>query len=144
VGAGLVDWLAAKLGRDNVTGYPFSLQSKASLASKFISVIETGRFKYLSDDDEMLSDHWWFFQQVEACTFFLPPGGQFEKHLRWYVPDAAKVSTPTGLQPIHDDRLISAALVAVYDDLHRAGRLNIGLAKSAIVPPIDPLVDISW
>jgi hypothetical protein len=53
--------------------------------------------------------------------------------------DAATVSTPTGLQPIHDDRLLSAALVAVYDDLAREGALPLGRAASALIPPPDPL-----
>ena len=30
----------------------------------------------------------------------------------------------------------SAALVSIFDDLHRAGRLSLCLAKSAIVSPI--------
>lgn len=85
-----------------------------------------GRFQYWSSDNEMLRDHLWFFQQVKAWTFYLPPGGQFGKNLRRYVPDAAKVSTPTGLQPIRDPRLISAALVAVYDDLFCTGKLILG------------------
>ena len=92
----------------------------------------------------MLSDGWWFFQQVEACTFYLPPGGQFEKHLRWYVPDTAKVSTPTNLQPVHDDRLISAAPVVAYDDLLRSRKISLGKARSLRIPPPDPLDDITF
>lgn len=130
--------------RAKVTGYHLSLQSKASLGCRFISAVETDRFKYWYSEDKMISEQWWFFQQVKACTFYLPPGGQSEKHLRWYGSDTAKVSAPTGLQPIHDDRLISAALVAVYDDLYRTGKLTLGQAKSAIISPDDPLSDLSF
>jgi hypothetical protein len=60
------------------------------------------------------------------------------------VPDSAKASTSTGLHPIHDDRLISAALVAFYDDLIRTGKLSIGQARSLIIPPTEPLSDIAF
>ena len=139
----MVDWLAAKLCRDRVEGYKFTPPKKAARGSKFLSTIETGRFKYWVNE-KPLSDSWWFFRQAEHCIYYLPPGGLFEKHLKWHVPDSEKISTPKGRLKIHDDRLISATLVSIFDDLHRAGRLNIGLAKSAIVPPIDPLEDISW
>ena len=44
-----------------------------------------------------------------------------------------------GAAPIHDDRLLSAALIAVYDDLARDGALPLGRAASALIPPPDPL-----
>ena len=40
---------------------------------------------------------------------------------------------------IHDDRLVSAALVAVYDELLAAGKVRFGRASSAIIAPVDPL-----
>ena len=59
--------------------------------------------------------------------------------LRWGVPPEARIETPAGLLPLHDDRLVSAALVAVYDDLIRKDRLRMGNARSAVIPPRDPL-----
>jgi hypothetical protein len=86
-----------------------------------------------------LTDGWWFFQQARACSYTLPDGGRFETSLRWQVPPGAKIDTPLGVQPLHDDRLVSAALVAHYDELFAAGALRTGRANSAIVAPVDPL-----
>ena len=141
VGSGLVDWLAAKMGKSHVTGYNFaSRHGKAVLGSKFLSLIETGRFRYWTGDLQIpLSDSWWFFTQAKFCQHSIPPEGQFERDLRWSVPDTAKVDTPLGRMLVHDDRLISAALVAIYDELIRDGILKIGQAASVIIKPEDPL-----
>jgi len=139
VGAGLADWLAAKLGRGRVTGFNFSPQAKARLGGRFVSLVETGRFKYWAGEDEPLSDGWWFFEQARACSYSLPEGGRFETALRWQVPPQVRIDTPLGTQPVHDDRLVSAALVAVYDELLAAGKVRFGQAASAVVAPVDPL-----
>lgn len=140
VGAGLVSWLSGKLGADRVTGYTFTAINKAKLGSAFISLIETGRYKYWTgDEDEELSDGWWFWQQVEACGYHIPPGGQFDKSLSWSVATTARISTPTVRQKIHDDRLISGALVAIYDQLIADGSIRVGQARSAIIEAYDPL-----
>ena len=144
VGAGLVDWLSARLGPGRVTGYHFSPSHKAALGSAFISVVETGRFHYWSGENEPLTDGWWFFTQAAACQYSLPADGRFERDLRWGVPASARISTPQGPLPVHDDRLISAALVAVYDALYREGKLQHGRAHSAIIPPVDPLADLGF
>ena len=146
VGAGLVDWLSAKLGPGKVTGYNFaSAHGKAALGSAFLSVIETGRFQYWCDDFEIpLSDSWWFFSQAAECRYSLPAGGRFERDLCWEVPASVKVSTPKGVLPVHDDRLISAALVAVYDDLYRKGTLRLGQAASSVIPAVDPLKGLTY
>jgi hypothetical protein len=128
VGAGLVDWLAARMGRERVTGYTFTQASKAALGAKFLAVVETGRFRYFAVEnvgDE--ADK--FFAEVAACRYSLAPGGRFERDLRWGVWNHAA----------HDDRLISAALVAVYDELVRDGRIGLGRAESAVIGPVDVL-----
>lgn len=146
VGAGMVDWLSAKLGPDNVTGYNFaSAHGKAALGSAFLSVIETGRFQYWREEDDVpLTDGWWFFTQAAECRYSLPAEGRFERDLRWGVPSSIKVSAPSGVLPVHDDRLISAALVAVYDDLYRKGSLRLGRAESAIIPANNPLEGLNF
>jgi hypothetical protein len=144
VGAGLVDWLEADLGSDHVTSFNFSRRSKASLGVNFLSLIETGRFTYWSGEDEPLADGWWFFTQAHACVYSLPPDGVMERDLRWGVPEGARVDTTAGSQLVHDDRLISAALVAVYDDLWREGQLHLGQAASAIIPPPDSWNDTGY
>jgi hypothetical protein len=144
LGAGLVDFLAGRLGANRVTGFLFTPAAKAQLASRFLSLVETGRFKYWSGEDEPLSDAWWFWTQAKACTYEMPAGGRFEQHVRWGVPVTAKVDTPAGLLPIHDDRLISAALVAIHDELIRQGKFGLGQAASAIIPPADPLEELEF
>jgi hypothetical protein len=128
VGGGLVDWLAARMGLERVTGYTFTQASKAALGAKFLAVVETGRFRYFAVEnvgDE--ADK--FFAEVAACRYSLAPGGRFERDLRWGVWNHAA----------HDDRLISAALVAVYDGLVRDGKVVVGRAESAVIGPVDVL-----
>ena len=143
VGAGLVDWLTARRPADTVTGFKFTAASKAKLGSDFLALIETGRFKYWMSEEQPLSDAWWFYTQAAACTYSLPPDQPYEKALRWFVPAQAKVDAPTGPQPIHDDRLISAALIAVIDHLIQKGHLRTGRAHSRIIPPTDPLANLT-
>jgi hypothetical protein len=161
VGEGIADWLSAVFGRERVTAYKFTVTGKkAELGSSFLSLVETGRFNYWGHDPESgesplgegvesegataLSDGWWFWQQVRACTYVLPPGGRFERDLRWGVPAGTRISTPAGKQLIHDDRLISAALIAVADDLFRSGALSLGQAASAIIRPRDPFEEMEF
>jgi hypothetical protein len=146
VGEGITSWLIAALGAARVTGFSFAVPGKkAWLGSAFLSLIETGRAKYWSDDaDEIGSDGWWFWRQAEACSYEIPPGGRFDKDLRWSVPASATIDTPTGRQPIHDDRLLSAALIAEVDRLVRTGSLSPGTAESAIIEAVDPLEDLRF
>jgi hypothetical protein len=138
VGEGLTSWLRARRGANRVTGYKFTGTSKAQLGSTFLSVIETGRFKYWQEGQQ-LGDSWWFYRQAEACGYELPPNGRFQSHLKWSVPASHRTDTPTGLQPTHDDRLLSAALVAVADELWRNGTLLIGSGLSVVIDATDPL-----
>ncbi len=146
VGLGMTAWLIAALGAHRVTGYNFSgTAKKARLGSQFISLVETGRFKYWIDDDcEPLSDGWWFWHQCEACGYELPPNGRFDSDLKWGVPDNHKTRTPTGLELTHDDRLISAALVSELDRLYSEGSLLLGTAESGIIAGIDPLAKLTF
>jgi hypothetical protein len=144
VGEGLSSWLAGRLGASNVTPFKFSASSKAALGASFLALVETGRFKYWSDDaDEEYSDGHWFWTQAAHCAYDLPPGARFEQDLRWYVPTSARVSTPSGMQSVHDDRLISASLVAEADRLLLLGKISLGQAVSVVIRPSDPL-DLSW
>ena len=134
IGEGLSGWLSARLGSSRVVPFKFTRLSKAALGAAFLTLIETGRFKYwLGDEGQEGSDGFWFWTQAARCTYDLPAGGSFERDLRWYVPDSARISTPTGMEPIHDDRLISAALIAEADRLIQIGNLGLGHAKSAVI-----------
>lgn len=81
----------------------FNLASKSDLGWDFLGLIETGRFKDYVEDGA--SDTRQFWREVEACEFEVLPGpGQ---RMRWGVRDPA----------LHDDYLISAALVSRLDAL---------------------------
>lgn len=141
VGEGLWSWLESRFGAAAVTGFQFTRTSKAALGNSFLALVETGRFRYWGDDAaDVLSDGWWFWQQVEHCTYEIQPGQTFEKHLRWFVPASATVDTPAGAQPVHDDRLISAALIAHFD----TEKIMTGRGDSAVIAPSDPLAELSW
>ena len=146
VGQGVTSWLSAAFGPHLVTGYNFAgTGKKAALGSAFLALIETGRFHYWTgDQDQPLSPGWWFWTQCQACTYELPPDGRFDRDLRWSVPANARIDTPTGPQLIHDDRLISAALIAHLDTLYRDGTLTIGQAASLVIPGADPFADMKF
>ena len=137
VGQGVVDWFSAALGRERVTGFDLGGSGKkAALGAAFLSIVETGRFHYWTgDEDQPLSEGWWFWQQVEHCNYHLPPDGSLERHLQWSVPTSLRVSTPAGPQLVHDDRLLSAALIAHADQLSQQGKLGFGAAASVVIPP---------
>jgi hypothetical protein len=146
VGQGLVSWLQAALGAHRVTGYNFAAYGqKARLGSLFLSLVETGRFRYWADDEDIPeTDGWWFYRQAEACTYDLPPEGHFERDLRWGVPETHKTPTTGGMEPTHDDRLISAALVAHLDRLLREYTIALGRADSLIIEAVDPLANLQF
>lgn len=59
-------------------------------------------------------------------------------------PATTAVSTLAGLKgvrstaPIHDDRLVGAILVAVFDDLAGAGDVSLGCSRTALTSPLEP------
>jgi hypothetical protein len=146
VGQGLISWLSAALGEQRVGGYNFAgTGKKAQLGSLFLSLVETGRFHYWTgDEDEIGSDAWWFWRQVEACHYEMPVDGCFERDLRWEVPPGHRTDTPQGPKPTHDDRLLSAALVAELDRLVRTGKIALGTAQSTVIAPPDPLAALEF
>lgn len=145
VGEGMLDWLSAALGPSHVTPFRFTAQSKAQLGNRFLSVVETGRFRYwTADGGQPLTDSWWFWQQCAHCTYELPAGAAPERGLSWGVPAAVTVATPAGPQPVHDDRLVSAMLVAQYDELLQQGKVSVGMGRSAVVKPVDPLSEMRF
>ena len=144
VGLGLTSWLKNAIGEKRVTGFNFAgTGKKAALGSAFLSLVETGRFRYWPIDAH-LGDAWWFWRQVEACTYEVPPDGRFDRDLQWSVPTTHKTDTPTGPEPTHDDRLLSAALIAELDRKLAAGDLVLGTAQSAVLAPADPLARLAF
>jgi hypothetical protein len=135
VGQGLTDALAEAYNRA-VFGFDFAKSyGKARLGSDFLAVVETGRFQYFCDDylDEN-SDAWWFMTQAEHCGYELAEGLPIERGLRWGVsPSVSVVLSDGSTELVHDDRLLSAALVAELDRLIREGEVFVGTGESAVI-----------
>ncbi len=102
VGAGLASFLAAAL-KDQVTKFQFNARTKSELGWDFLAICDTGRFKDHLDDGSPERAQFW--REVDACSYQVQEGPG--KRLKWGVDDPA----------VHDDALISAALVAVIDRL---------------------------
>ena len=125
VGAGLVSFLSSRQAfGERVIPFQFSPpKRKSDLGWDFLSVVETGRFKYFRDDGSRDWSEFW--TQVEQCRYEVSEGE--EKRMKWGVPDAK----------VHDDRVLSAALVAELDS---ATWTMPG--KSAVIVARDVLEDI--
>jgi hypothetical protein len=130
VGQGLVDALARAWPRPIIPVH-FTALRKSALGHAFIALIETGRFQYWTPDDP---DAWTFYEQCRHCTYEIQEGLPPERGLRWYVPAHATTTRPDGTTtPVHDDQLISAALVAEADRLYRQGKLFLGSCTSEVL-----------
>lgn len=102
LGAGLASFLRRALGEDVVMPVLFTAQSKSELGWAFLALCDTGRFKDHAPDGS--PEQALFWQQVEAAQSEMVSGPG--RRLRWDVPD----------RNLHDDLLISAALVAALED----------------------------
>lgn len=163
VGEGIASFLG-KTFQSMVVPFKFSLKSKSDLAWSFLAVIESGRYKeyypigrggsatqsfvtqpaetQLSviqpsdispDGVETLQRLFW--QQCELTSFEILPGpGQM---VRWGVPVGAR--HPATGKLVHDDLVLSAALVALLDQ-----ETGLGQAETAIVEAYDPLKEMSF
>ena len=135
VGQGITDALIESYPR-YVHGFDFAKSyGKAWLGNEFLACIETGRFKYFYDHyDEEGSDAWWFFTQAEHCGYELAEGLPIERGLRWGVSSTARVITSDGeSRLVHDDRLLSAALVAKLDRMVRDGEVFVSTGASTVI-----------
>jgi len=108
-----------------VTPVKFSQQEKSELGWRFLSIIETGRFRDHVHTDEVRL-------QYSRCISEILPGPL--KTLRWGVPDGTR--GPDG-ELIHDDYLLADALVAKLDVLE----WSISL-PAVFTTPRDPLLDM--
>jgi hypothetical protein len=104
VGAGLASFLMDRLG-SRLVPFEFSQVSKSDLGWDFITTIESGRFlEFHPMDEEMI-------RQLEHCQYNILDGPG--KIMRWGVPDGTRDALTGEL--VHDDYVVSAALVAVLD-----------------------------
>jgi hypothetical protein len=103
----------------------FTQQEKSEIGWRFISIIETGRFRDHCHTDAVRL-------QYSNCICEILPGPQ--KNLRWGVPDGTR--GPDG-ELIHDDFIIADSLVAKLDDLKW-----YFASPTLFTTPRDPLLDM--
>jgi hypothetical protein len=103
----------------------FTQSEKSEIGWRFLSIIETGRFRDHVHTDEVR------LQYSQAISEVLPGPG---KILRWGVPDGTR--GPDG-ELIHDDFILADSLVAKLDEL----KWHIS-TPPLIVPARDPLLDM--
>jgi hypothetical protein len=103
----------------------FSQQEKSEIGWRFISIIETGRFRDCCPTDEVRA-------QYAACRSEILPGQA--RTLRWGVPEGQR--GPQG-ERLHDDILVADSLVAKLDRLE--WRISL---PTVFVPGRDPLKDM--
>lgn len=119
VGSGLMSFLAGQLGPELVIPFKFSPPArKSKLGVDFLAVVETGRFKYFRDDGS--PDFAEFWVEVSKTAYSVPEDGDMERKMRWGVPDGTTVEDfddegRVVKRPVHDDRVIAAALTAELD-----------------------------
>ncbi len=116
IGHGLSAMLRAALPPDTVTSFIFTGPSKSDLGWRFLAAIAAGRYQEYLDDGAAETRSFW--RQVAACTFTVRPG--VGRQMAWSVPDPE----------IHDDLLMSAALVGLLDDRDWRSRVAHGVTSS--------------
>lgn len=104
----------------------FTQQEKSEIGWRFLSIIETGRFRDHVHTDEVRL-------QYSKCICEILPGPA--KTLRWGVPDGTR--GPDG-ELIHDDFILADSLTAILD------RLEWHLSFGAVIINFpDPLIEMS-
>jgi hypothetical protein len=143
VGQGIADALADKFARQVIPFDFAKANGKARLGNDFLALVETGRFQYFAQEQDE-DDAWFFAEQARFCAYELAEGTPIERGLRWSVPNSATITLSTGeTVPVHDDRLLSAALLAEADRQIRAGDLFVGSTESAVIRREEVLPRIS-
>ena len=134
VGAGLSSFLSAAFpGR--LLPFEFNTRTKSDLCWNFLGVCDSGRFKdhLPSQEQEISAVQQEFWRQVAFCEFEILPGPN--KTVRWGVPDGTR--DPATGELVHDDLLISAAMLAVLDEQDWSVS-----APTLVIQAQDPLEDI--
>jgi hypothetical protein len=137
---GLGQGLAGFLGRrflNRVIPFIFTSASKSKLGWDFLALIDSGRFQDFAPPHtaQSLMDQWdlqeVFFQQLLYTQYEVVPGPG--KTLKWAVPNGSR--DPNTGAYLHDDLVMSAALVTILDTLPwRVG-------GSGLIQGRDPLLD---
>jgi hypothetical protein len=126
IGAGLSSFLE-KTFPGKVLPFVFNSSSKSKLGWDFIGIIETGRFKEYAPADPL------FIEQLSFTMLEVQPG---PAHLiKWSVPDGTR--NPATGELVHDDLVLSAALVAIIDQEEWAST-----GPALIVRAPDPMFEL--
>lgn len=137
IGAGPTSTLLQRLGSAVVRPFVFSVSSKSTLGWDFVALLESGRWREPSEagigDEDQLHYRDLFLAQLRAAQGIVSAGP--EKRLSWSVPDGARDPVHGGR--LHDDLVMSAALVTVLDKEFRGGAA-VGDYGSAA----DPLMEM--
>jgi hypothetical protein len=129
IGQGLASFLARAFQVQTIP-FLFTAKSKSDLGWKFLSIIETGRYKeHAATGGQAGELQRLFFKQLEFCQMEALPGPG--KLLRWGVPDGWR--DPASGELVHDDLLVSAALCAALEQLPWGG------GASAVLRGQDPI-----
>lgn len=147
VGAGVGSFLRDRLGERVIT-LQFTRQLKSRLGWGFLAVVDTGRFQDFSprSDPEKWSANpllgqmaaeqdrlqALFYRQLAGLQAEVSPGP--ERLLRWSVPEGAR-DPEVGL--LHDDLVLSAAMVAVLDE--QSWHLS---SQSVLILASDPILEM--
>jgi hypothetical protein len=114
VGAGLSAELAQELP-GLVTPFLFNAASKSTLGWNYLGLVDGGRWQEEPYPEEDTSEQacWQreFWRQLAACQFEVLPGP--DHHMKWSVPNGRR--DPESGKVLHDDWVLSAALVSVLD-----------------------------
>lgn len=136
IGAGLASFFD-KAFPGRVIPYTFNAATKSTLGWNFITVIDSGRFKdYCPNQNSSQPEidlRELFLRQLQLVTYEIQPGP--EKKIRWSVPDGTR--DPATGELVHDDLVLSAALVAALDELDWS--LN---APTLVIHFPDPLQEL--
>ena len=154
VGAGLVSFLSSALGAADpergaggVLPFVFTGASKSKLGWDFLGICEAGRWQEwapevrsetsdgaspTTDLRQRASDpQSTFWNELAFCQYEVMPG---PAHLlRWGVPDGTR--DPATAELVHDDAVLSAALVAVLDEL----TWSVDTGPGTVLHVADPL-----
>jgi len=166
VGSGLSAFLSRSLG-SKVIPFVFNARTKSALGWSFLAMVDSGRLKEFaiqtsndsaeattsnnpvvasgakqspnhkhslsSSNQELLDLQIEYFRQLEYCQYEIVPGPQ--KQIRWSVPDGTR--DPASGKLIHDDLMISAAMLSLLDDQPWSVT-----GQSEIIKARDPLDDM--
>ena len=114
-----------------VLPFKFTQKSKSDLGWAFLGVVETGRFKDHKNSTHLKIE---FISQCTHSEMDIKEGPN--KIMMWSVPGGTRDHLTGDL--VHDDLLVSAALVSLIDDE------TLGIAKSDVIQVEDPLEDLSF